>query len=207
MNKLIIALAVAGLSAAPAFSQSTATANGSGTATSNTTSNTEINSNPSSNSQIYLDQSGGGRSKTEVKNSGSYTLRSAPPVQAPSMGSGHPCGLGGSIGVSIIGGGAAGGATKVDEACLLAQMGQGEAALLMIARRDSEACYALRSVGRIPAGSTCTASETRAAQRQAEARPTARPDIATCERDGNGRLVKIIKKRGVSDADARAFCG
>jgi hypothetical protein len=66
------------------------------------------------------------------------------------------------VGISIIGGGVSGGAMKIDEACLLAQMGQGEAALIMIARRDVEACQALRSVGRIPASSRCTAAEKRA---------------------------------------------
>ena len=94
-------------------------------------------------------------SQVSTRQSGSTTLKYAPAVTAPSMGSGHPCGLSGSVGISIIGGGASGGASYVDEACLLAQMGQGEAALVMIAQRDGAACRALRQVGRIAASSQC----------------------------------------------------
>lgn len=118
------------------------------------------------------------RSVVENRQSGTYTVRSAPAVQAPSMGSGHPCAMSGSVGISIIGGGVSGGTMKIDEACLLAQMGQGEAALIMIARRDSEACLALRAVGRIPASSQCTSTEKRA-KPVAVTRPVA-SSIPTC---------------------------
>lgn len=163
------------------------------------------------NSQVYLDQRGPGTTKA--------TVRAAPAVQAPSMGSGHPCALGGSIGISIIGGGVSGGANKVDEACLLAQMGQGHAALIMIARRDSEACIALRQVGTIPSNSVCSSSERQVAQRaQRTQRTQARsstnqssgPAIAsmvTCSRNTSGQIV-ARKRSGSSFTDEQFanFC-
>lgn len=163
-----------------------------------------------SNAQIYLDQRGRETTKTQHEYSGSYEVRSAPAVQPPSMGSGHPCGLGGSIGISIIGGGASGGVTQVDEACLLAQMGQGQAALIMIASRDPGACSALRQVGSIPASSICSGSERRAterAEREQRTAPSFTPvepvpaesigsiaDYVTCSRNESGQIV--ARKRG-----------
>lgn len=168
-----------------------------------------------SNAQIYLDQRGNPTTRTQHQYSGSYKVRSAPAVQPPSMGSGHPCGLGGSIGISLIGGGAAGGVTQVDEACLLAQMGQGEAALIMIARRDPGACAALRQVGTIPSSSICSASERRTAERAQRnvasfvspqpAAPISR--FVTCSRNSSGQLV--ARKRGsipYSDDQVAQFC-
>jgi hypothetical protein len=132
------------------------------------------------------------RTRSEVVQSGKHTVRTAPAVSAPSMGSGHPCAMSGSVGISIIGGGVSGGAMKVDEACLLAQMGQGEAALLMIARRDVSACKALRDVGRIPANSVCQRGEKRAV-----AAPAAQPSIPNCPLgsswDGKGCYAKNLK--------------
>lgn len=193
-----------------AFAQSaSSTSNSSASGSAAVTANTD-NSNSSA---IYFDQRSGGTTKSENKSSGGYTLRSAPSVQAPSMGSGHPCGLGGSIGISIIGGGAAGGVTQVDEACLLAQMGQGEAALIMIARRDKEACVALRQVGRIPAASVCSQEERRANDRQArEQRSATPPKPATieCVRTGtqNGRPVIQARYRAseTTAEQASAYC-
>lgn len=176
-----------------------------------------------SNAQIYLDQRGRSSTRTQHEYSGSYEVRSAPAVQPPSMGSGHPCGLGGSIGISIIGGGASGGVTQVDEACLLAQMGQGQAALIMIASRDPGACAALRQVGSIPASSICSSSERRAAERAdreqsatpsfAAATPAAAEsigsitDYVTCSRNDSGQIV--ARKRGdapFSDAQISQHC-
>lgn len=172
-------------------------------------------SSGSSNAQIYLDQSGPTSVHSQHEYSGSYTMRSAPAVQPPSMGSGHPCALSGSIGFSIIGGGAAGGLSRVDEACLLAQMGQGQAALIMIARRDSEACLALRQVGSLPANSVCSASERRAAARaqpvamSATTTQTAQPvsNYVTCTRNDDGQIV-ARKQRGTpySDQQISTYC-
>ncbi|MDP0929968.1 hypothetical protein Q0601_22550 [Paracoccus onubensis] len=175
-------------------------------------------SSGSSNAQIYLDQRGHATTRSQHEYSGSYKVRSAPAIQPPSMGSGHPCGLGGSIGISIIGGGASGGLTQVDEACLLAQMGQGQAALIMIARRDPGACAALRQVGSIPSNSICSSSERRAAQRMQREQRTASnfterqstasiSDFVTCSRNEDGQLV-ARKRSGTafSDEQVAQFC-
>lgn len=171
-----------------------------------------------SNAQIYLDQRGHSTTRSQHEYSGSYEVRSAPAVQPPSMGSGHPCGLGGSIGISIIGGGASGGITQVDEACLLAQMGQGQAALIMIATRDAAACAALRQVGSIPSNSICSSAERRASQRAqreqrtasafVDSQPTASiSEYVTCSRNENGQLV-ARKRSGTpfSDEQVSQFC-
>lgn len=143
--------------------------------------------------QIILAQRSPNQVRSETVHSGTYTLKTAPAVQPPSMGSGHPCGLGTSIGLSIIGGGAGGGTTKVDEACLLAQMGQGEAALIMIAQRDENACKALRQVGRIAADSVCGAEEKRALATRQKAPPPNKVsnvgEYIKCSRNKEGTLV------------------
>ncbi|WP_022705981.1 hypothetical protein [Paracoccus zeaxanthinifaciens] len=173
-----------------------------------------------SNAQIYLDQRGPSSLSTQHSYSGKYTVRSAPSVQPPSMGSGHPCALGGSIGISLIGGGAAAGLNRVDDACLLAQMGQGQAALIMIARRDEEACKALRQVGTIPATSQCSRSErvrrTNSLAAASRAAPTPAPAAAqtvsiaryvSCSRRADDRIV-ARKRSGApfSDEQVAAFC-
>lgn len=158
---------------------------------------------------VTFNTPGDTRSKTTVKNTGEYTVRSAPPVQAPSMGSGHPCGLGNSIGISLIGGGGAAGITSVDDACLLLQAGVQDAGLRMIAARNPDACVQLRATGRIPSNSTCNAAEQRAAERAAESpRPAANPlaSRVTCERDAGGVVTRIRVRGGVDHDAARAYC-
>ena len=120
----------------------------------------------SSNSQVYIDARTPGTIRSEgvlrTEQSGTVTNKFAPAVAAPAMGSGHPCGLGNSLGISIIGGGVTGGATRVDDACLLAQMGYTPAAMQMIAARNPSACKALVSSGAISARSYCGDDEGRA---------------------------------------------
>ena len=94
-------------------------------------------------------------------------------------------------------------------------MGQGEAALIMIAQRDPDACKALRQVGRIGASSVCTPAEKRAARQTPSQRPVttssrsaAAPVMigySKCER-GAGNIVKIRYKRGVDKAAVKAQC-
>ncbi|MBY5973639.1 hypothetical protein [Pseudooceanicola marinus] len=185
------------------------------------TSSTSSAAGGHSNAQIYLDQRTPGEITTNHRYGGSYTVRNAPAVQPPSMGSGHPCSLSSSVGISLIGGGAAGGNSRVDEACLLAQMGQGQAALIMIARRDSEACQALRQVGTLPPNSVCTANERRQAtqvQRAAFAATTTprrattqapRPlsSYVTCSRRDDG-VILARKLRGTpfNDEQVADYC-
>jgi hypothetical protein len=89
-------------------------------------------------------------SRQEIVTSGTQTIKSAPQVVAPSMSSGHPCAYAPiSVGVSVIGFGGAFGGQRIDDACLLAQMGVAPAAVLMIAERNPSACRALMAVGRV----------------------------------------------------------
>jgi len=87
---------------------------------------------------------------SRIHTSGTQTIRSAPQVVAPSMSSGHPCAFAPvSIGVSVVGFGGAFGGQRIDDACLLAQMGVQDASISMIAARNPAACRALAAVGRI----------------------------------------------------------
>jgi hypothetical protein len=88
--------------------------------------------------------------RSEIRNSGTTTIRSAPQVVPPGFSSGHPCAYAPlSVGISVIGFGGAIGGQKIDDACLLAQMGVGQASVLMIAQRNPAACQALLAVGRV----------------------------------------------------------
>lgn len=87
-------------------------------------------------------------STQRIVNSGTTTIRSAPQVVAPSMSSGHPCAFAPvSVGVSVIGFGGAFGGQRIDDACLLAQMGVKNASISMIAARNPQACRALAANG------------------------------------------------------------
>lgn len=223
-------LASVAVSSLPAYAQtqSESGANSSSSSSANVRSSAQASSSSgSSNAQIYLDQRGRAVSKTTHQYSGSYEVRSAPAVQPPSMGSGHPCGLSGSIGISIIGGGVGAGISQVDEACLLAQMGQGQAALMMIATRDPAACVALRKVGSIPGSSICSQDERREAERAerelnaiaaapAFVAPVAAPeptdfglisDYVSCSRNDIGQLVARKTRTGpFSDDQIAQYC-
>ncbi len=183
--------AVFSLASAPLSAQSANSASNSGSSSSNWSSNQS-----GAQASIYMDQRSSGTTST---------LKTAPPVTAPSMGSGHPCGLGSSAGISIIGGGISGGNSRVDEACLLAQMGQGEAALIMIAARSGEACRALRQVNRISANSVCKGDKV-AKKPSYTTRPVARPTpYNKCVKNSEGAIV-FRRASGYSSADAKAAC-
>lgn len=109
---------------------------------------------------------------------GTQTLRTAPQVVAPSMSSGHPCAWAPvSVALSVVGFGGAVGGQRIDDACLLAQMGVRDASISMIAARNPAACRALEAVGRIRAGS-CGGTRRAAAPAQvAYARPQVRSTI------------------------------
>lgn len=146
----------------------------------------------------------GSESSVSITSPDDITVRSAPDASAPSMSSGHPCAYsGGSFGISIIGGGASAGGMKIDDACLLAQMGERGAAVGMIAARNPAACKALRSAGRIAASSVCGGDKP--AKAVASTKSASRV-LATCEFNAAGKLTKVVKKSGVDSADAVAFC-
>lgn len=123
------------------------------------------------------------------------TIRSAPGVVAPGMSSGHPCAYApASVGLSIIGGGVSAGGQTVDDACLLAQMGETNAALGMIAARNESACKQLRRAGRIGADSLCSAEEKRNAARNKTAPTRTGSSPVTCERGiRNGKQVIVAR--------------
>lgn len=126
-------------------------------------------------------------------------------ANAPGFSSGHPCSLSASFGISILsaGAGASGGGSKVDNACLLAQMGKTSAAVAMIAARDRGACKALRASGDIAATSDCGDGGSRTSSRGAEEQPAS----VRCERNASGKVVRIVKlNASVSTAAARAAC-
>jgi hypothetical protein len=113
---------------------------------------------------------------------GTQTIRTAPQVVAPSMSSGHPCAYAPvSVALSVIGFGGAIGGQVVDDACLLAQMGERPASVSMIAARNPRACRALEAVGRIQPGSCGGGYYGKAAVAPVRyaARPTARPARVT----------------------------
>lgn len=147
------------------------------------------------------------RTRGTVNYEGDYTVRNVPQVTAPSMGSGHPCGLGGSVGFSIVGGGATGGATRVDKACMLAQMGLTDAAVYMYAASDPEVCAALVATGRASSTSYCGgAVAAPAAAQPTKAKATAstkgfKLTTRNCKLTGDNR----IKVRYPSGVDKVAF--
>lgn len=115
---------------------------------------------------------------------GTQTIRSAPQVVAPSMSSGHPCAFAPvSVGVSVVGFGGAFGGQRIDDACLLAQMGIQDASIVMIAQRSPAACQALMATGRIRscrgAGVQRTAAVARPAPRPAVRRATLPAQVVT----------------------------
>jgi hypothetical protein len=170
------------------------------------------------------------------RHSGTQTLRTAPQVSAPSMSSGHPCAFAPvSMGVSVIGFGGAFGGQRIDDACLLAQMGVQDASISMIAARNPRACQALEAVGRIRAGS-CGGSRRAAAPVAYQpaavvrpARPAVRRQVITngtivgapavnlsgnsipagsvnCVRNSSGRVVRVEHWARVDIATARRYC-
>lgn len=76
------------------------------------------------------------------------TLKTAPPVQAPSVfGGGHPCLAGKSGGISVIGGGISYGQGDPEIVCMLMVLGQPEAAIRALVMSNARACEALNGVG------------------------------------------------------------
>jgi len=111
---------------------------------------------------------------------GTQTIRTAPQVVAPSMSSGHPCAYAPiSVALSVIGFGGAIGGQVVDDACLLAQMGERPSSVSMIAARNPRACRALEANGRVPYGSCGGGYGKQAAQYVPAPRPAQRRAVAT----------------------------
>ena len=183
-----IIVAMAAMVAVPAFADSTSV--------SETT--TEVETSSQSGAISY----GGGVNIEGSRAPTDTTIRNAPQVSAPGMSSGHPCAYAPlSGGLSIIGGGASLGGQKVDDACLLAQMGEKSAAISMIAARNPSACSALRANGVIAASSDC--GDGRRGVSRSETPPSRPSGVSSrgqafvrCERQSSGRIVVTIPTGG-----------
>jgi len=110
MKHIIAILAVFTLASAPVLAQSNAGAVAGANAGS--TSSAGSASGASSGAAVYQTYNNSGTTTSTLN--GTRTLRAAPDVIAPSLGSGHPCMINTSVGFSVIGGGASGGSGKVD---------------------------------------------------------------------------------------------
>lgn len=133
---------------------------------------------------------------------GSYRVENVPQVTAPGFSSGHPCAYAPiSFGVGIVGGGASAGGQRIDNACLLAQMGYKQEAMAMIAARDPAAMQALQATGQVVRASTSTAAS---ASSKAPARPTAL--LTKCEKDGNNVRIAYTAAGRADKATAKASC-
>lgn len=92
--------------------------------------------------------------KPGVENRTYQEVATAPSLGGLALGGGHPCAYSPATAqVSIIGGGAGIGGSKVDSACMLMVMGAAgdkqayRAAQLMLAARDPDACIAMEQAG------------------------------------------------------------
>jgi hypothetical protein len=143
---LVIALAVVAwiFIAFAAFAQSSNSESSSEAST-----NTEVETLAIAGSQINnYGQRPGSENKTYAE------VSTAPSLGGLALGGGHPCAYSPATAqISVIGGGAGIGGSKVDSACMLMVMGAAgdkqayRAAQLMLAARDPGACLAMEQVG------------------------------------------------------------
>lgn len=187
MKKSLIALAVVALTAAPAVAQDAY-----GTGVGQSASQSEALSQSGAQSNITFNTP----SRQVTEYSGTYEVRNAPGgIVGPGFSSGHPCAWAPvSGGITIIGGGIGAGGQRVDNACLLAQMGQNRAAVIMIAQRDRSACLALRAAGAIDPRSCGGDTVTNGGAPATSARPPAgRVALAVdCQRTDSGSITPIV---------------
>lgn len=93
-----------------------------------------------SGSTLIFNNPGNTKSEAEITN--------VPSVTAPSLGGGgHPCLAAVSGGISVLGGGASLGKSDAEVVCMLAFMGQHEAAIRALVSKDRAACRAIENVG------------------------------------------------------------
>lgn len=159
--KHVIALAAVvclGFTSLPAAAQTNAEAQSSSSA-SQSFSGQSASIAASSGNQVLIDQRGPATTTSNVRNSGSTTARieSAPSLGGLALGGGHPCAFSKATGqISVIGGGAGFGGMQIDSACMLLinAVAAGDeraynAAMMMIAGRDPNACKAMYMAGMV----------------------------------------------------------
>ena len=135
----------------------------------------------------------GGQSNVNIEDQ-----KQAPAVAAPGFSSGHPCGIApASFGISFIGGAITGGGQVSDDACLLAQMGYTDAAMAMIASRNSDAFKALEQTGHI--------ARKRAPVTSSRSQPAQSTQVAytSCKMD-DGAIRVGVRAGSSEDLKARA---
>lgn len=132
------------------------------------------------------------------------TVRNTPSVSAPGFSSGHPCGLAHSVGIAVLGTGLSGGTTQVDEACLLAQMGETAAATYMIAARSGAACRALEAAGKV----VCSGSGNASASTRNQPQTATVADVVSCVQREDGTIVARgqLGRYGITAEQATAYC-
>lgn len=137
------------------------------------------------------------------KDGKTYTeVATAPSLGGLALGGGHPCAYSPATAqISIIGGGAGIGGSKVDSACMLMVMGAAgdakayKAAQIMLASRDPAACRAMEAAGMV----TCASSKTK----RTSASATAKVANGKCELNGR-KLTFRVSTGGDRDSELAA---
>jgi hypothetical protein len=137
----------------------------------------EVTTGAAAGAQIINNGQRGGR-----ENRTYAEVATAPSLGGLALGGGHPCAYSPATAqISIIGGGAGIGGSKVDSACMLMVMGAAgdaqayEAAQLMLAARDPEACAAMEAAGMVDCLTPQEVRQRRAAAAGAPSRAQATP--------------------------------
>jgi uncharacterized protein YdeI (BOF family) len=162
-----------------------------------------VNQNVKSSSTQVIDQrlSGGTTSRIENVNSGatlhtlnqnysgSYDVKSAPNMVAPSIGVSAPCKVAITGAVSVVGVGVAAGGSLNDEECqlredvrVLAQMGEAQGALaLMCSKPAIKAAMPKKCEAAMLASGSFTPDASKAATAPAESFPVAQPQVVAAK--------------------------
>lgn len=142
--KFLLTLCAALALSAPAFAQSSNSGSVSG-------ANSEVEVVTGAAAGVVINNSG---QKPGTDNRTYAEVSTAPSLGGLALGGGHPCAYSPATAqISIIGGGAGIGGSKVDSACMLMVMGAAgdtkayKAAQLMLAARDPAACTAMEAAG------------------------------------------------------------
>ena len=206
---LIAAAALSVFTALPALAQTASTSSAANNTANQITSSGAI---AQGGSVVFPSQLAS--TTSQVENSGTATLKTAPSLGGLALGGGHPCAYASlTTQISIIGGGAGFGGMTVDSACMLMvqSLAAGDraaydAAIYMIAQRDPEACKAMRAVGRISASSSCGEKQSTNTVSASSNSGAASLPYSKCTYDRSTNRLVVRKKVGYSSAVARDAC-
>lgn len=167
-------------------------------------------SSSGSNTQTNAMTSSGASVNQYYESGGKTTIRSAPDAIAPSLGSGHPCMIGTSVGFSIVGGGVSGGSGKVDVGCMMMRSVHdidNKAGRIYYAVKDPIACRAWRQVGAIAPNSKC-GDERRGTTVSSKSTVTTVALTVRC-RKANGVITPVVSRQVANtytNAQIKAAC-